>query len=182
MASLYRLPSRATTKLQKFIKIQYICNKHNTYLQKNVYKGVFKTSNFPVEKLVWNCLSVNSHERDRYAGANQKLSLLGLLTTGVFTLAFINDTVKAGKNDETPEAKNSSGFFRENGKFATTKSMQTRSEKSQKMNEKLQKMNAGLAKRKLCFENSDGGTKEEEICTKKRMTRSMEVNIYTENH
>jgi hypothetical protein len=43
-------------------------------------------------------------------------------------------------------------------------------------------MNAGLAKRKLSFENLDNNTEEQEICKKKRMTRSMEVKIYTVNH
>ena len=51
MASLFRLLSRATTKLQALFKKQYIFNKHNTYLQEFAYKGPFKTSIFPVEKL-----------------------------------------------------------------------------------------------------------------------------------
>ena len=42
-------------------------------------------------------------------------------------------------------------------------------------------MNVGPAKRKLSFENLDDSTEEQEICKKKRMTRSMEV-LYTVNH
>jgi hypothetical protein len=176
MASFFRLLSRATTKLQAVFKKQYIFNKHNTYLQEFVYKGPFKTSIFPVEELGRNCLSVElTHERDRYTRTRQNMSLFGLLTAGVFSLALTNHTVEVGGNDETPEAKNCTASFRKKGKFSTKESTQTRTEK-------LQKMNAGLAKRKLSFENLDDSTEEQGICKKKRMTRSMEVKIYTVNH
>jgi hypothetical protein len=83
MASLFRLLSRATTKLQAL-----------HYLQEFVYKGPFKTSIFPVEKLGRDCLSVElTHERNRYKRTRQNLSLFGLLTAGVFSLALTNHTV-----------------------------------------------------------------------------------------
>jgi hypothetical protein len=122
MASFFRLLSRATTKLQAVFKKQYIFNKHNTYLQEFVYKGPFKTSIFPVEKLGQNCLSVElTHERDRYTRTRQNLSLFGLLTAGVFSLALTNHTVEAGENDETPEAKNWTASFRKKGNFRRRK-------------------------------------------------------------
>jgi hypothetical protein len=84
MASLFRLFSRATTKLEAVFKKQYIFNKYNTYLQEFVYKSPFKTSIFLVEKLGRNCLSVETHERYRYTGTQQNLLLFVLLTAGVF--------------------------------------------------------------------------------------------------